>query len=171
MSEEKQPTDIDEIRISNSLSTCIQAISGLNNEIQQYPTRFKQQMVQDMQAIEQERKERFAWVADPKLLDHDVEVGDNGETRKVHEIRQDFKSLFPAYLANSPGVDVASDLMVALVIQGAQLREAQKGKQVAEIRKEEIKRGEPSSDAVNNSNGKVAHKGIPSVFSLEGMPT
>ena len=61
--------------------------------------------------------------------------------------------------------------MVALQIQAAELREARNGQAVAEIKQAEIGRAEPSSETSPTSNGKINPKGVPSVFTLEGMPS
>ena len=86
-------------------------------------------MAQDLQGINAERHNRFAWVQDPKLLDYSVEVEGQG-AQKIGDVKQNFKSLFPPYLSNSIAVEVASDMMVAMVIQSAELREAKNNQQV-----------------------------------------
>jgi len=165
-------TDEDEIRIANNLSACIGAVQQVRGQLTQYPVKFKEQLSADMQAINNERAARFAWVQDPKLLDYTVETEHAG-TQKVSDIKSNFKSLFPVYVRNNPGVEVASDLMVALMIQSAELRESQASRTVAEIEKKEIARSEPTSydrqtgeSGVKTVNG---HK-VPATFSLEGLP-
>ena len=144
MGEKKVASDRDEIRIQNNLSACLSVTQQLNGQLQVFPQRFKQQIQTDLQAIEQVQKEKFAWVQDPKLLDYSIDT-ENGN-KKLHEVKSDFKSMLPIYLQNSPLADVASNLFVAMVIQGAELKEARNGKQIAEIKKEEASRGEPTSD-------------------------
>lgn len=170
MSEERQPTDRDEIRINNNLAACINAVSVNEQQLSAFPQQFKQRVTQDLSAINQEQANRFAWVQDPKLLDYTVPVEGQGE-KKLRDIKSDFKSIFPPYLASSPGVDVASNLMVALIIQSAELREAKNGQQVAQIKQAEVQRGEPTSDASPREVSKLAAKGVPSTFSLDGLPS
>jgi hypothetical protein len=170
MSEERQPTDRDEIRINNNLAACINAVNNNQQQLATYPQQFKQRVTQDLSAINQEQANRFAWVQDPKLLDYTVPVEGQGE-KKLRDIKSDFKSMFPSYLSSSPGVDVASNLMVALIIQSAELREAKNGQQVAQIKQSEIQRGEPTSDASPREVSKLSAKGVPSTFSLEGLPS
>jgi len=162
-------TDRDEIRIASNLNACIQAANNSQAELQTYPQQFKQRMLQDMQEINIERNARFAWVQDPKLLDYSVEVEGQGQ-QKISTIKSNFKNLFPPYLKNSVGVEVASDMMVAMVIQGAELREARNGQQIATIKQHEAARGEPTSDAAETAPSKLKEKGVPSVFSLDGLP-
>ena len=59
-----------------------------------------------------------------------------------------------------------------MVIQGAELKEARNGQQIAEIKKQEAVRAEPSSDNVDSQVKKTEINGkpIPSMFSLEGAP-
>lgn len=163
-------TDADEIRITNNLYACNQAAQQLSEQLQSFPQQFKQRIGQDLQTINEVQKEKFAWVADPKLLDYSITVDGQGE-QKLKDIKNNFKSVFPSYLANSVAVDVASNLMVSLMIQSAELKEARNGQQIEQIKRQEVQRGEPSSDAAVTEPSKLAAKGIPSVFSLEGLPT
>jgi hypothetical protein len=169
-SEERIATDADEIRISNNLTTCLQAAKQVDEHLRQYPNQFKQRIEQDLQAINRVQAEKFAWVGDPKLLDYSVNVEGQGE-QKLRDIKNNFKSMFPAYQANNIGVEVASNLMVALIIQEAELREARNGQQVAQIKQKEAARGEPTSDAFPSEATKLEAKGIPSVFTLDGFPS
>jgi hypothetical protein len=170
MSQEQDPSDQDEIRISNNLTLCSQYIGQYNNALQTYPQRFRQQVQSDLQAIEQTQKERFAWVADPKLLEYSINV--DGTDRKVKDIKADFKNILPIYRQNDILADVASNLFVAMIIQGVELKEARNGQQIAEIKKQEATRAEPSSDNVDSQVKKTEINGkpIPSMFSLEGAP-
>jgi len=170
MSEERNPTDRDEIRVNNNLSACINASKQFDAGLEQFPQQFKHRVGQDMATIDSVRKQKFSWIADPKILDYTVSIEGQGEKR-VRDIKNDFKSMFPNYLSSTPGVEVASDLMVALVIQGAELAEARNGKQIEQIKREEIGRGEPTSDAREVRPTSLSAKGIPSVFSLDGFPS
>jgi len=166
---EQQANSEDEIRISQSLQTCINYEQAALGELNQFPDRFKRQIQQDSATIEQVRKQQFAWQADPKLLDYSVTT-EQGE-KTIKQLMGDFKSMFPAYLQNQIGVSVAADLLVALAIRTAELNEAQKGRGVAEIKSAEAARGEPSSDNVDSSFGNSTSKnGVPRTFSLSGSP-
>lgn len=165
---ERPANDSDEIRIANNLSMCINAAREVGGRLQQYPQQFKQKVNGDLQAIEQECKARFAWEADPKLMEHSVHVEGLGD-KKLRDIKSDFISLFPPYLANSVGVRVAANMMIAMQIQSAELREARNGQQVAQIKQQEISRGEPSSENTPTKTA-LSKNGIPSEFSLQGRP-
>ena len=169
LSEERQPTDRDEIRIQSNLTACSQAVNQITAQLQTYPAQFKQRIQADLSTIQQERNQRFAWVQDPKLLEHSVEIEGRGDV-KLKDIKNDFKSIWPSYLANTPGVEVAADLFIAMQIQAAELREARNGQQVAQIKQQEISRGEPSDDNRPAALSALAVKGIPSIFTLDGMP-
>jgi hypothetical protein len=168
-SEPRVATDRDEIRVTSNLNACISAVRNNEQTLQSFPNQFRQRMTQDLQNINAERHNRFAWVQDPKLLDYSVEVEGQG-AQKIGDVKQNFKSLFPPYLSNSIAVEVASDMMVAMVIQSAELREAKNNQQVATIKQKELQRGEPTSYAAETSPSKLREKGVPSVFSLDGLP-
>lgn len=78
-------------------------------------------------------------------------------------------SLFPPYMRNTQGVEVAADLFAALQIYGQEIRELKAGKQVAEVRAEEVTRAEPTSrnTPVNDNKGRI--NGVKE-FSLSGLP-
>jgi len=166
---ERVATDADEIRIQNNLQLCIQAAQQTGAQVQQFPERFRSQINQDLQTINNERASRFAWVSNPDILNHTVEVEGRGQV-KVADIRNEIKGLMPTYLRTNPLADWVSDLVVALQIRNAELREATSGKVLAEIKNDEVRRGEPSSGASPKLPTESEKKGIPSTFSLEGFP-
>lgn len=165
----KDITDADEIRLQQNMTLCNQEANKLSNDLNQYPNQYKNRISVDMGAIEQERKQRFAWVGDGKLLEAPIDMED-GSQHTVKQIRDNFIGLFPSYLHTNVGVQVAADLMVALQISHRDLREASNGRKVAEIKKEEIQRAEPTSDQVYKESSDREKKGIPSVFNGEGFP-
>jgi len=168
MSEELPPTDHDDIRIGHNLNACIHANQQTTSQLQQYPIRYKQQIQQDLSTIEQVRGQKFAWVADPKLLEHTINVEGKGE-QKLGTVIQEFKDLFPAYLRNQVGVKVAADLMASLIIQGEELKLARNSQYLAETKHKEVSRAEPSSDNVELPV-KSKIPGVPSAFTLAGSP-
>lgn len=168
-SQPKQATTQDKIRIGQNLNACVTALQESNGKLNQYPQRFKQQIQQDLSAIDQVRKQSFEWQADPKMLDATV-VTEQGE-QKVRDIITNFTNQVPSYMRSHPAVSFAADLMVSLVIRTAELAEAQKGKGVADIKAIEAARGEPSSTAAEIGLGnKTTKNGVPKEFSLAGMP-
>lgn len=172
-SQPRKATDADEIRIQQNLQLCTTELGKVRGELNGYGNKFQSRIKEDIQGIQAERKNRFAWVEDPKLLDANVEI--NGQEIPVKGVIEHFKSLLPAYHRNSIIADVAADLFVALQIQSSQLREAQNGKAVAEVKVKETSRAEPTSDASDRGTSdtiKVAGgRTIPKTFSLEGMPS
>lgn len=174
MSEVKKANDSDEIRITQNLNLCVGELNKVRGEIGSYGTQFQNRIKTDIQEIQNERANRFAWVSDPKLLDANVEI--DGKDIPVKTIIEHFKALLPPYHRNSIIADVAADLFVALQIQNNQLREAQKGTASAEIKAKEAARAEPTSDDNNrNGNGETIKTKngnvIPRTFTLEGMPS
>lgn len=168
-SKEMQADTRDELRISQNLQACLNEYRNRTGQLQQYPVRYKQQIQQDLQVISDVRKSMFAWQADPKLMEFSIPT-ENGD-KKVKEIIGDFKNKFPAYMRSHPAVDAAADLMCALVYRTAELNEALKGKGAAEIKEDEARRAEPSSDARETGAGFTQVNGhkIPQTFSMEGL--
>lgn len=115
----------------------------------EYPTKYKSQVTNDMQAINEERRNRFSWVADPKLMDYTIPIqyDDGVKEVSIKQIRNEVSGLFPAYMRSHPAVEVVADLMVALKIGQAEFDAFKSGKQVEEIKEGEVGRGEPSSKA------------------------
>lgn len=163
---ERQPTVEDIEMIRASVLKCQNFEGQRSAALQQLPNQFTSKVNTDLQAINQERAKRFDWVAKPELLKHEIELEGVGK-KSVEAIRNDFISIWPAYMQSTPGVEVAADLWVAMQIYGTQLKEAQAGKAVAETLKEEQKRVEPTSSARQKPTN--AKFGV-SEFDLSGLP-
>ena len=142
-----------------------QSQQALGN-LQAFPARYQQQIQQDNVLIQEECAKRFGWVGDPKVLDATIETGAGNKT--VKQVREDFINLFPAYQRNTVGVDVAAHLFAALQIYGQEIRELREGKKVAEIKKEEVTRAEPTSEVRPAAEGKTI--GGVREFNLDLMP-
>ncbi len=152
--------------IRANMNQCMQTLSQRKGEVDKYGHTFNQKVTTDLQAIEAERSKRFAWVADPKLLDYTVPTDDGDKS--IKNIIGDFTSIFPSYQRNSPGVKVAADLMVALIIQSAELKEATNSRTISDTKLEEVKRTEPSSVDKPRDTGKEVN-GVKE-FSLADLP-
>jgi len=170
MSEERMAGDKDQITIESQLASYVGQIGQTNQQIRELPTRYKQAVDSGLKAVEEERRQHFAWAQDPKLLDYTVET-EKGEI-PIKKVISDFVSIWPPYLQNDPGVRVAADLFVALQIRSAELQRALNGKAKEDVKADEDKLTEPTSDvkAVESKVTKVNGKEIPEVFSLEGSP-
>ena len=162
-----QPTPQAEEQVRMAMNQCFNAAGQSQQKLKEFASNYQQRVQQDNQAIQQECARRFGWVADPKIMDVVMNVPEVGD-RTIRQIKDDFTSLFPEYQRNTIGVDVAGHLFVALQIYGQQIRELQNGKQVAEIKAEEVTRAEPTSKAKPTANGKTI--GGVSEFSLDGLP-
>ena len=157
-----------EEQIRLMMNRCYTATEGKQHELRQFSTNYKQRLTSDVKAINDERAKRFGWVTNPEILKAQVEI-EPGLSKSVADIREDLISLFPPYMQGTQGVEVAADLFVALQIFGQENRELKAGKQVAEIKAEEVTRAEPTSrnSAVVDSKGVV---GKVKEFSLAGLP-
>jgi hypothetical protein len=160
------PSAEEQIRLM--MNRCYTATEGKQNELKQFTTNYKNRLAGDTKAIQEERAKRFGWVTNPAILDAPVEI-EPGLTKSVKDIREDIISLFPPYMRNTQGVEVAADLFVALQIYGQENRELKSGKQVAEVRAEEVARAEPTSKNTATSDGRKVVNGVKE-FSLAGLP-
>lgn len=158
-----------EEQIRLMMNRCYTATEAKQQEVKQFSATYKQRLDSDSKAINDERARRFGWVADPKILDAKVEV-EPGVIKSVNDIREDLISLFPPYLQHTQGVQVAADLFAALQIYGEENRSLKAGKQVAEVKAEEVTRAEPTSR--NSLTGGGGNKnGLPvKEFTLQGLP-
>lgn len=164
---EVEPTDAVEEQCRMAMQNAFNQGQQLKGQLQQYPKQYQQRMQQDLQNINTERANRFQWVANPKLLDYSISVEGGGE-KTIKSIKSDFINIFPPYLRSNPGVEVASDLMVAMMLQRAELLEAQANSKVANTKVDEVKRAEPSSQA-KGSKPKEGVNGSPAVFTMDGV--
>lgn len=145
---EVEPTKEIEELLRVNYTTCVTTYQNQERELIGLKDQYSQQLQTDLQMIEQERNKRFGWVSDKEMLKWTVPV-DTGDgqivDKPIGDVRNDFINIFPPYLRDNPGTNVAADLMVALIVLQGELREALNGKQNAEFSKEEVLRGEPSS--------------------------
>jgi hypothetical protein len=170
LSEERTAGDKDQISIEAQLAGYIQQIGAVNSQIREMPVKYREFVNNGLKAIEDERKNRFAWAQDSKLLDYTVET-EHGEV-PIKKVIEDFVNIWPSYLRNDPGVRVCADMFVALQIRTAELKRALNSSTKEEIKKDEEQLVEPSSDirTVDVVKKKINGKEIPEKFSLKGMP-
>lgn len=145
---------------------CSQIVTSKRKELQNFASNFQSITNRDIQAINQERQKRFAWVADPKLLEYSVSTTDGD--KPIKQIRQDVINLFPPYLRHSMPAEVCGDLMVALIIAKAENNELKNGKKVDTVKKEEERHIEPSSETKPRKLSEPTH-GVRN-FSLDAIP-
>lgn len=164
----RKPTLQDEEMVRMSMNKCFGVAQQADSALRQMPSQFQNVVKQDQQVIQAERAKRFDWVANPELLKHELEIPNLGK-KSVESIRNDFIGLFPPYLRNSSGVEVAADLWVMAQIQSIRLNSAEAGKAVAETIKDEVKRVEPNS-STRQKTAAASKFGI-DTFDLDGLPT
>lgn len=165
---ERKGGPVDEEQVRLAMNQCYQLAQQAQGGLQQYAQTYQQRIQQDNANIQAEQARRLPWVADPKLQEHRVEIPGVGE-RSLAQIKSEFVNLFPSYQRSTIGVDVAANLFVALQMQGIQLREAQAGKQIAEIKSDEVRRAEPTSHFRPPTDSVKSMGGV-TKFSLAGLP-
>lgn len=153
---ETPATDALEEQLRLNYQTAINHANQVQQQLQQYPQRYQQQIQQDMQAIDAKKNELFEWNTKPELMDYTINIEGLGD-RSIKQIKEDFKSMFPPYMRNHKSTDIAADLMVALRIRDSELAEAKASQQVSDIKVEEAKRAEPSSQVKPGKNLEDVH--------------
>jgi hypothetical protein len=164
---EREPTALDEEQVRTAMNQCIGANTTAQSQLQQFAVSHQQRIQKDLGDIKQEMARRFAWEQNPEILENTMTIPGMGE-RSVKDIRNDFINLFPPYMRSNIGVTVASNMWVGMQIYAAQIRELQSQKQVAEVKVEEVKRGEPTGSTRAPDVGKPVN-GV-KTFSMEGFP-
>jgi len=164
---ERQPTPQDEEQVRLWMNHCINVSQQIGSAIQQFPSRYQNAIQNDTQLIQQEMQRRFAWVSKPELMNYAVQV--DGQEKTLKQVEQDFVNIFPSYLQNNLGVKIASNMMIALVIQGAQLKNALAAQAISEVKKEEALTAEPTSRVQPKDTNVQEVHGIKE-FSIDGLP-
>jgi hypothetical protein len=156
-------------QIRAKYQTCLNAANQFRQKAQEIPTKYKQQITNDLKAISETCKEMFSWEKDEKLLEHTVpfEYADGVKDVSLKKIRDDFVEMIPPYMRSHPMTRVAANMAVAMRIGALQLAQAQTQQQVQEIHKEEVERGEistetrPSVPAIKEVHGVTEFSGSP----------
>lgn len=162
---EVKATDELEEAIRNNMNQCMAVVSEKKAGVNNFIKNFTQLATNDMKIIRDERAKRFAWVSNPKLLDHTISVEGVGD-KSIKQVRSDVTSLFPTYMRNNEAVEACGDLMVALMIAKAEISEVKKGKKIESVKKDEERSLEPSGDVKPKKTTEPLH-GVKS-FSTEG---
>lgn len=149
-----------------SMQKCRQFEQNASGQLSQLPAKFQGQVQNDMTVIQQTCAKHFDWVANPALLDHELDIPNLGK-RKISQIRSDFLDVVPAYMRQTPGFQVAAELWVAMQLYQLRLNEAESGKAVAETIAEEKGRVEPTA-TTRVQPGKSKY-GV-GEFNMDGLP-
>lgn len=169
-SAERPPSDEDELKISQIFNNTSNQYNNVSSQLQVLPKQYGDRVNADLIIIKDLQKQLFSWHQDPELMNHSVEVSGQGD-RTLNQIKQEFVSQWPSYMVSHPAVQIAADLMISLRIRDAELREARATANVATIKQKEVSRGEPSSNNLPAATTSTARRGVPSVFSIEEMPS
>ena len=159
------PTDVAEEDVRQQMMYTSQMLEQAKGQLGQLQQSYGQRVQQDVNAIKQIQAEKFAWAADPKVLEHNVQIEGVGD-RSIKQIKQDFFGLLPAYQHSNPITDVAADMFVALQIYASRIRALESQLNVSEIKRGDAMRAEPSSSVKPAKDGTPASKfGGPATFS------
>lgn len=163
-----KPSDKVEEILRMNVNNAYNVARDMKGKLETFPTKFKTQYSNDVRAINAERAKRFPWTSEPSLLKHTMDV--DGQEKSIEQIRSDFLSLFPPYMRQELGTNVAADMLVGLVLRDIENKDLQSKAGVVNTLKNEEELVEPTSKAKVQEAGKPKH-GKVKTFSMEGMPT
>ncbi len=152
------------------MTHCFTAANQANIQAAQMQQGYAARIKEDNMRISAAQSKFFGWVADPKLLEAKIGLPDGAE-KTISQIRDDFFALIPPYRRSSIEADIAANLFVAYNILQGDLRAARAEKTVAELKTEETRHTEPTSEMRPSSNGSGRAINGVKTFSLEGMPS
>lgn len=164
--ESREPTALDQEKVRLAMSRAYDASHNAKGQLQQMAQSYAQRTKAGDAAIQAEQEKRFAWIADPKILDQKVAV--EGGEKTLRDIKSDFLGIIPPYHRGNVMADVAANLFTALMIYGNHIRTLQSNKQIQQVKQEEVYRAEPTSSARPQTGGGKVVNGVKE-FSLEGM--
>lgn len=169
-SQPKEPTDLAEEEVRQRMLQADGLVRQASGSLQQLQQSYTQRIQQDTQQIREIQAQKFAWAADAKVLEHVINVEGVGD-KTIGQIKTDFMSLLPPYHRTSLISDIAADMFVALQIYAAQVRELKAQNQITETKRQEVMRGEPTSNARprTEANGKSRFGGPTSFDDLPSL--
>lgn len=164
--EEMAASDELEEALRSNVQKCQATVEERQRGVDAFVNNFKAITKRDTDAITTERGKRFAWVANPKLLDYSIPTQDGDKT--IKQVRSDVAGMFPPYMRSSPAVECVGDLMTALFIAKAEIEELKKGGSIKKVKDEEKEAIEPGSDVKPKKVTESVH-GVKN-FSLDSAP-
>lgn len=141
---------------------------SIQQELEKLEKSHSDAVKQNNDTLLNERKKRFAWRQDEKLLDSDLEIEGYGKA-KINKVISDFKQLFPAAYRDHPVTDVAADLFIALQMALGQSKTLEGKAKTEENLRKELLTTEPPINGEGLKTGKGASKVVE--FDDDGMPT
>ncbi len=163
----QKSSDEADLKVANALSQISAQAQQFQQKRDQLANTFQQRLMTEAEAINAERAKRFAWVADPKVLEDKVDVGGAIGQATVKQIRDDFANLFAPHYHGTPIMEVAKDMFAALQILGAENREL-RGQAATTVKlADDAAAAEINAESQANGSG----KGGELVFDAADMPT
>lgn len=158
------PTDAAEIELMQRMQSANQAAQQAGGQLQSMQQGYTNRVQQDTNAIRAVQQEKFAWTANPELLEHKINVDGVGE-RTVKQVKEDFISLLPEYHRSNVLSDVSADMFVALQIYAQEIRNLKSQLGLSEVKRGEVQRAEPTSKETPGTSGVAKSKyGGPAIF-------
>jgi hypothetical protein len=121
------PSPDAEVELSTAYNATRSAAENARKELEGFKSTFENTYKTDIQKIQDERKKRFQWVANPELLNEKINVPGVGDVT-LKQVSEDFKTLFPKHFSHHPLLDVATDLFLSLQILASKYRELEANK-------------------------------------------
>lgn len=167
--EPRVPTTQDKIQVTRAMNNCFSASERVQQAAFQLQQTYSERIKQDNARIHEVQAAQFGWVSKPELMESKLTIA-SGAEKTLKQIKDDFLSMVPVYRRNTVEADVAANLWIALQIYGSELRELRAAKTVAEIKTEEVRRAEPTSQSRPSTGGSGKPVNGVTSFTLEGMP-
>ena len=164
-----EPTDEAEEALRQCVYELNQQTTKIKSNLDGFGTKYKQEYQNYSSNVQAERAKRFAWAANPELLDSTLDLGGEMGEKSVRQIKQDYVSLFPSHLSNDIAVQIGSDLLVAMLMQQTYYKSLEESTKVSSTISNEEERVEPTSGTKPKAQ-KSAFGSI-SEFSSASMPT
>ena len=167
----RAPGEMDEEDVRQRMMLCENSARQSQEQLSQLQQNYVQRVQSDNAKIDEVQSQKFSWVSDPAQLEKTVSIPNIGD-RTVKQIREDFMSLLPAYHRPSKLAELGANMFAALQIYSAEIKNLQAQLQVAETKRADALRAEPTStEKPTNTNGVQKSKfGGPAVFDLAGLP-
>jgi hypothetical protein len=165
MSQPIKPTADWKVNVQQALAKLQMQTEQRQGQLEQLQTNYVGRVKQSDAEINKVRSGMFEWVEDPKKLDTQIDI--DGKPTSIKSMRDGIINRLPVWHRGSVLAQIIGDLWVCFHIARNQSAKKQTAEQIADIKKGEKERAEPSSKA-----GKVDKKAVNGVskFSLEGLP-
>lgn len=166
----RMPSELDEENVRSLMQQTEQSANQMKGQLKQMEGSYIARVGQDNAQIDEIQKSKFSWVNDPALLDKTVSV--SGQDRTIKQVREDFMSMIPAYHRGHKLAELSSNMFAGLLAFSNEVASLRAQLQIAETKRGDALRAEPTSKETPANSGGVAKSkfGGPATFDAVGLP-